>query len=70
MLVPLYLTLDPSLHPCLSFTANLHFLLPFREISSTSFSPVLLRCLLSYEVANMDATGGFLTFIARGNPES
>ncbi|TWW73263.1 Paired box protein [Takifugu flavidus] len=29
-----------------------------------------LRCLLSYEVAKMDATGGFLTFIAGGNPES
>lgn len=67
-------TLDSSLHPCLSITSSLHFFLPSREgdvgISLTSFFAGLLRCLLSYEVAKMDTTGGFLTFIARGNPES
>lgn len=65
MLVPLYLTLDPSLHPCLSFTANLHF---FREISSTPFCPVLLRCLLSYDVANMDANRRLLDIHRQGKP--
>lgn len=67
-------TLDPSLNPCLSFTASLHLLLPSREgdvgISLTSFFAGPLRCLLSFELAKMDATGGFLTFIARGNLES